>query len=79
MQDILYDFMVELVGIRQQMDDIKNMLEMLVIAINEEKDCEKIISCLKVQLRLISDMSADCRILHNQMDEKILDIIHGRI
>lgn len=79
MKNRLQKIMTDLEEIIRQIEDDKNLLNMLCIASTGENNQDYIKSILNVQIRLLNGMETDSRKLHQQIDETILDIIHNRI
>lgn len=71
--------MTDLEEIIRQIEDDKNLLNMLCIASTGENNQDNITSILNVQIRLLEGMETDSRKLHQEIDETILDMIHNRI
>lgn len=79
MKNRLQKIMTDLEEIIRQIEDDKNLLNMLCIASTGENNQDNIKSILNVQIRLLKGMETDSRLLHQEIDETILDIIHNRI
>lgn len=79
MKNRLQKIMTDLEEIIRQIEDAKNLLNMLCIASTGEKNKDNIKSILNVQIRLLEGMETDSRKLHQEIDETILDMIHNRI
>ena len=71
--------MTDLEEIIRQIEDDKNLLNMLCIASTGGNNQDNIKSILNVQIRLLEGMETDSRKLHQEIDETILDMIHNRI
>ena len=79
MKNRLQKIMTDLEEIIRQIEDDKNVLNMLCIATTGENNHDWLKSVLNVQIRLLEDMETDSRKLHQEIDETILDMIHNRI
>lgn len=79
MKNRLHKIMTDLEEIIRQIEDNKNILNMLCIASRQENQHEYLTSALNIQIRLLEGIETDSRYLHQEIDETILDIIHNRI
>ena len=79
MKNRLQKIMTDLEEIIRQIEDNRNILNMLCIASRQENDNEYLTSTLNVQIRLLEGIETDCRNLHQEIDETILDATHNRI
>lgn len=79
MKNRLQKIMTDLEEIIRQIEDNKNVLNMECIATTQENNNELLKSILNVQIRLLEGMETDSRLLHQEIDETILDMIHNRI
>ena len=71
--------MTDLEEIIRQVEDNKNVLNMQYVVTTLDNNHDWIKSVLNVQIRLLKDIETDCRKLHQEIDQTLLDIAHNRI
>ncbi len=78
MTDRLYEIMYDLEEIIRLIEDMKCSLNIQYMGANEKED-NQIKGIINVQLQLLRNLEADSRIVHEKLDDTILDLIHKRL
>ena len=78
MTDRLYEIMYDLEEIIRLIEDMKCSLNIQYTGVNEKED-NQIKGIINVQLQLLRNLEADSRIVHEKLDDTILDLIHKRL